>query len=992
MGALHQPELEPGPHRDLIEALHRLHHEAGRPSLRAIARKAGCSHTSVRHVFSHPRLPAWELLELIVSALSSEPAGFRKLWLAATAEGIRHVPPPARPIAGRRAELLVVRRHLEAGSGLLLVVGDAGIGKTTLVAAASQQVSTFVAHARGCPMLSDAPFAMVTAALREVWQCDEGRWFKQALAACPTFVGPSLTRILPELGLFVPDGDDRFAPDRLFAAIQSTLGSLGALRPLSLVLDDLHWADASSRACLERLVLGGRGVPVIGTLRAGESVEADAWVLRVRREATLLLNLLPLTEKETREHLHMLVGHWLGREDLDRIQRISKGVPLFTEELARSMPEDVLPERLVDSLSRHLDGLPRSARAVLVFAAVADRPLPTPVLVDAAEMKESELTDGVRELMIRHLLSGPYSTADVAVRHPLLSATVRSQLASEEAASVHGRLATVLARTSHSSTAEIAAHWRGARDIREELRWRVAAARTACGRLARDEEAAHWERALQLWPADGPPPADAGIERPELLLEAIHAMVGAGRPVDVGPWVTEVLAIGPRPAEARFALALRRASQVLADIDPDSAVRFAEQAITALDELDDRVGMVRALGDHSGALRVAGRYDDSDAVVSRALALSAGLGQPTLYREVLVERAWLDVAAGRTVSGLRAAHEASLMPVGNDPFAEVWLGTLHTDLLLMRCASGDDVAEAAATGLAAIRDARIESFILSTLLVGNVAEARIAGGAVATARHLLLPHTKHEPRQATRHLHLLRAWTEVLGGDLDAADQRLESLGALTGGVNAHCQGLVTVQAMCDLWRGLPFLALVHVGDGIADEETTSWSPHTGALLVLGARAAADVARADPSRLPELTITVSIWQRQWSQDPFAPDAPHAATPALRSTWRAELARLTGTAQGVHWTGAAEQWDLIGRPHDAAYCRWRAAEVALQEGGDALAARLLRRAHAQARGHVPLLRGIERFSEALHHGIPAPAPGRGPGSLAPTTTLVAREHR
>lgn len=58
MGAVHQPELEPGPHRDLIEALHRLHHEAGRPSLRAIARKAGCSHTTVRHVRSDPRLGA----------------------------------------------------------------------------------------------------------------------------------------------------------------------------------------------------------------------------------------------------------------------------------------------------------------------------------------------------------------------------------------------------------------------------------------------------------------------------------------------------------------------------------------------------------------------------------------------------------------------------------------------------------------------------------------------------------------------------------------------------------------------------------------------------------------------------------------------------------------------------------------------------------------------------------------------------------------------
>ena len=263
-------------------------------------------------------------------------------------------------------------------------------------------------------------------------------------------------------------------------------------------------------------------------------------------------------------------------------------------------------------------------------------------------------------------------------------------------------------------------------------------------------------------------------------------MIGTGRAVDVGPWVKEVLALGPGPAEARFALALRRASQALADIDPDSAVRLAGRAITALDELQDRVGMVRALGDQSSALRAAGRYDEADEVVSRALALSAGLGEPALYREVLIERAWLDVAAGRTASGLRAAHEARLMPVGDDPFAEVWLGTLHTDLLLMCCASGDEVAEAAAAGLAALRDARIESFVLSTLLVCNVAEARIGEGAVASAGRLLHPHTKDEPRQATRSLHLLRAWTEVLRGDLEAADRRLQSLAALTVAVSAH--------------------------------------------------------------------------------------------------------------------------------------------------------------------------------------------------------------
>ena len=58
MGVLPRPDLPPGPHRDLVDALHGLHHRAGWPSLRVLAREAGCSPTTVSVVFSSPRLPS----------------------------------------------------------------------------------------------------------------------------------------------------------------------------------------------------------------------------------------------------------------------------------------------------------------------------------------------------------------------------------------------------------------------------------------------------------------------------------------------------------------------------------------------------------------------------------------------------------------------------------------------------------------------------------------------------------------------------------------------------------------------------------------------------------------------------------------------------------------------------------------------------------------------------------------------------------------------
>ena len=627
MGLLHQPELEPGPHRDLVDALHRLHDEAGRPSLRAIARRAGCSHTTVFHLFTHPRLPAWSLVEMVVPAVGGDPADFRDLWLAATADGARHLPPPARTIAGRRAELLVVRRHLEAGGGLLVVTGEPGIGKTTLLAAASQQVSTFVARAGGLPILADAPFALVSDVLRRVWLDDGGRWFGEALGRCPGFVAPALSRILPEIGLAGRDVEDRFATARLFAAIESTLAALSSLRPLALVLEDLHCSDPSSRGFIERHVVGGRGVPIVASLRSGESAEADAWLTRVRREAALVLNLAPLTHKETREQLRLLIGPRLRRGDVERVHAQGRGVPLFTEELARSMTADTVPEPLADLLARQLDHLSPSARSVLLVAALADRPLPPQVVADATSMGRAELTDARRELVARHLLADPYAATDVTVRHPLTAAAVRAGLVPGEAVPTHRRLAAVLAATAHPTPAEVAEHWRGAGDPREELRWRVAAGRAACDGLSRDEEAVHWERALDLWPADGPPPADAGITRCELLLELVHSTIGSGRTEQARSWVEEALALAPAPPGHDHARALRRAGQALAQVDPETSVRLADEAIAVLDALDDRDSLVRAMGDKSGALRGAGRNDEADLVIDRMLEISARLGR-----------------------------------------------------------------------------------------------------------------------------------------------------------------------------------------------------------------------------------------------------------------------------------------------------------------------------------------------------------------------------
>jgi tetratricopeptide (TPR) repeat protein len=151
VGALPRPDVPTGAARQLFDELHDLHHRAGWPSLRTMAREIGCSHTTVSVVFSGPRVPRWGLLELIVETLGGDALRMRQLWLAASDPGCpdqggdgagpgpRQLPPDVAGFAGRTGPLGDLDRLLVSpvtgppATVVAAVSGPAGVGKTTLV-------------------------------------------------------------------------------------------------------------------------------------------------------------------------------------------------------------------------------------------------------------------------------------------------------------------------------------------------------------------------------------------------------------------------------------------------------------------------------------------------------------------------------------------------------------------------------------------------------------------------------------------------------------------------------------------------------------------------------------------------------------------------------------------------------------------------------------------------------------------------------------------
>jgi tetratricopeptide (TPR) repeat protein len=154
VGALPRRTVPDGPVRILFDRLHELHHQAGWPSLREMAKEVGCSHTTISVAFSGPAVPRWGLVELIVETLGGDTAEFHTLWLAASAKGPQPPKPEAAPrpeaprpprqlpadvagFTGRTGQLADLDRLLlDAKTSNAVVIsavsGTAGVGKTAL--------------------------------------------------------------------------------------------------------------------------------------------------------------------------------------------------------------------------------------------------------------------------------------------------------------------------------------------------------------------------------------------------------------------------------------------------------------------------------------------------------------------------------------------------------------------------------------------------------------------------------------------------------------------------------------------------------------------------------------------------------------------------------------------------------------------------------------------------------------------------------------------
>ncbi|MBI2202407.1 MAG: AAA family ATPase, partial [Candidatus Rokubacteria bacterium] len=333
------------------------------------------------------------------------------------------IAPPEIPIVGRVAELATLRTALDEarwGRGrVVAILGDAGIGKTTLLRALAAEASAQGAHV----LLGHAheseqilPFGPWVDALRSGHVATD----EALLGGLAPVWRSELARLLPEVAVPAPPPADDSR--RLFEAVSQLVTQLAAAQPLVLMLEDIHWVDAMTLRLIAFLGrrLGSSRVLLVVTARHEELDRAPLLgqiVDELDREAVVTsLTVRPLSVTETASLVRALSRPWSDTEALahldQRVWQVSEGNPFVIVEMVRplagAMPASsaglALPDSVRASTASRLERLSDRGRELATVAAVIGREFEFPVLQRASGLTEPETAEGLEELVRRRVL------------------------------------------------------------------------------------------------------------------------------------------------------------------------------------------------------------------------------------------------------------------------------------------------------------------------------------------------------------------------------------------------------------------------------------------------------------------------------------------------------------------------------------------------------------------------------------------------------------
>jgi DNA-binding CsgD family transcriptional regulator/tetratricopeptide (TPR) repeat protein len=835
---------------------------------------------------------------------------------------------------GREPELAQVRDAFARTPGVVFVCGEAGVGKSRLLAEAVRTApdTVTVLRASCLPGGHRIPYAPIVHALRTAPAAQRDQHLDDTIAA-----------------LVAVDADGRgpagerstLGRTRLFTVVTAQFERLAAKRPVVLIVEDLHWCDASTLHLLDFVVRGGNGAPILlaGSYR-DDDVPADhplpATLAELRRLPPPMrartVRLSRFNADESRQFIAGILDEEPAPELAARIFTRSQGNAFLAEELLASCATDgsgELPASTREILLAGCRGLSGPAQQVVLAVAVAGRSLGHAVLARMTSTTEDDLLASIRETVDRRILQPVGDGYDF--RHALVAEAVLAEALPGELVRLHRAIADALeARTEQHSPAywaKLSRHRIAANQPEPALVASVRAGLAAEHVFAMAEASLHFESAIDAWPDAPGAHSDAALDLTDLYLHAAEAayLVGAGeraaalirRGIDS---TTDPLRKG--------VLQERYSRYMVVALVPEPHVIDAYQEAVDLVPAAPSRERARVLAGLAASLMLGYRQKEAFQVCDRALAVARQVGARDEEGRVLATMGMGMVMTGEIAEGVRLMRQALAIATDAGHTEEMLRGYGNLSDSLRAAGQYAESARVALEGMAsAVR--RGADGVFAGLLLGNAIDALFLQGRWSEIDRLLVdgpPATYTDPYALGFAAGVARLSTAR--GRFDEAETYLTPVAqALAQGGNSTIRVLAGVElATHELWRGHPARALQHV-DAVTDVLERGDYDSTGVhLLAVALRAVAALGPDGRKRYAT--------QRYSALIAGAPDYAHRVPEAAAylALAEAELTRARGASDPAAWAQVADNWARLECPYHRAYALWRAGQALLASAG------------------------------------------------------------
>ncbi len=873
---------------------------------------------------------------------------------------------------GRGAELETLGEAYDQArkqaTAAVLIGGEAGGGKTRLAGRVAEQAAQDGAHVLvgGCVELSaeGLAYAPFTAALRQlVRECGAA----EVAALLPDGAARDLARLLPEFGEPSGDGETESARARLFELILALLERLSERRPVVLVIEDIHWADRSSRDLIAFLSRNLKTAPVLMVMTYRSDELHRTHPLRPvlaelgRVDGVVRVDLPRFTQDEVAEQMAGILGVTPEFAKVDRVFDRSGGIPLFVEALLDCGEDCSFPDSLHDLIIGSVERLPEETQRVLRIAAAGGIRVGHALLAAVSGLSDVDLENALRPAIAANVLQVADGGA-YAFRHALIREAVHDELLPGEHARMHARYAEEIDRDRGlvppgRAAIEIAHHWYSARDDLWALISAWEASEKAAKSFAYTEQIQLLERVLTLWDKVPDAAERIGHDHCTVLERASEAAFLSGEMEQSQKYVRGALAeLDEETSPERVAELMVRMANVKAHKGKPGILEYLWRAERLVPQPGDvRALVLTRLGQ---TLMCADGVAEGTALTEEALRIARDMGDEVQEADLLI-----NMALGHSINGdleTTIALNEQALAMGrrlNSPRIILRALANNVDALDNLGRSEEAVALALEGEKLARRYGRFRH--QGTFIANNRAEALESLGRWDEAVEIIERSLTMGPTLRNRwHMLRVRADIAIARGEEDLAEDILTEVGVFSPHRDEQTQewtNNVRLRLAWHLLRGEPLKALDVLEKALDTPPLARKAMLAGRLLAL-VRYVCDAA--------------------------APVAPDRVAPVRELGDRLAVNLGDGPvneAFGLVYRGefdaAAEAWRRLGRPYVRAKALLHGAAAAAASGDREGAIARLREACplAVALRATPMVTQIETLARRVGTPLSDPTP-------------------